>query len=168
MTAREDFRAAVREGITYRSSDALAAVIYAAGDAYVSAALASLAEALEAEAEYGGQHVAVSAAFRRSARMARERAGSLPGAPATPALVSADSPPDGAAPKTALSASDPREFGLNADDLRTAADHLYDATDTRLERAEWAHDRQVRLGQVRSRLRSLADAIAEPQSGDAP
>jgi hypothetical protein len=128
MTAREDFRAAVREGITYRSSDALAAVIYAAGDAYVSAALASLAEA----------------------------------------LVSADSPPDGAAPKTALSASDPREFGLNADDLRTAADHLYDATDTRLERAEWAHDRQVRLGQVRSRLRSLADAIAEPQSGDAP
>ena len=106
MTAREDFRSAVREAITYRESDALAAVIYAAGDAYVSAALLSLAEALEAEAEYGGQHVAVSAAFRRSARMARERAGSLPGAPVTPALVSSGSPPPSASVRGRLSATD--------------------------------------------------------------
>jgi hypothetical protein len=106
MTAREDFRAAVREGITYRSSDALAAVIYAAGDAYVSAALASLAEALEAEAEYGGQHVAVSAAFRRSARMARERAASALTLDAAPGLVSSDSPPPSASVRGRLSATD--------------------------------------------------------------
>ena len=56
---------------------------------------------------------------------------------------------------------DPRDFGLTADDLREAADHLYDATDTRLDHAEWTHDRQVCFGQIRSRLRSLADAIAE-------
>ena len=55
--------------------------------------------------------------------------------------------------------NDPRDFGLIADDLRIAADHLYDVTDARLNRAEWTHERQVQYGRIRSRLRGLADAI---------
>ena len=74
MTAREDFRAAVREGITYRSSDALAAMIYAAGDAYVTAALLSLAEAFDDMAA-GMRRDVTGSAFRYAANMARERAG---------------------------------------------------------------------------------------------
>ena len=51
---------------------------------------------------------------------------------------------------------DPREFGLTADDLRAAADRLYDATDQRLEPMTQV---SARFGHIRSRLRSLADAI---------
>jgi len=58
---------------------------------------------------------------------------------------------------------DPRDFGLTADDLRAAADHLYEAADTRMPRAGWTHKKQVRFGQIRSRLRSLADAIEKPK-----
>ena len=43
---------------------------------------------------------------------------------------------------------DPREFGLSADDLRQAADCLYDATGLRGgDHTAWAHERQVRFGQ---------------------
>jgi hypothetical protein len=57
---------------------------------------------------------------------------------------------------------DPREFGLTAADLRDAADRLYEPGDDRLDRIDWTHDTQVRYGQIRSRLRSLADAIDRP------
>ncbi len=53
---------------------------------------------------------------------------------------------------------DPREHGLTAADLRAAADRLYPADDPRLVRIEWANA-QARYGQIRSRLRSLADAL---------
>ena len=56
---------------------------------------------------------------------------------------------------------DPREFGLTAADLHAAADRLYAPGDDRLGRIGWTHDTQVRYGQIRSRLRSLADAIEE-------
>jgi hypothetical protein len=57
---------------------------------------------------------------------------------------------------------DPREFGLTAADLRAAADRLYEPGDDRLDRIDWTHGTQVRYGQIRSRLRSLADAIDRP------
>jgi hypothetical protein len=60
---------------------------------------------------------------------------------------------------------DPREFGLTAADLRTAADRLYEPGDDRLDRIDWTHDTQVRYGQIRSRLRSLADAIDRAVTG---
>ncbi len=54
---------------------------------------------------------------------------------------------------------DPRDYGLTADDLRAAADRLYAPDDSRLDAIEWTHAAQVRYGRIRSRLRSLADAI---------
>lgn len=54
---------------------------------------------------------------------------------------------------------DPREFGLTAADLRDAADRLYAPGDDRLDRIGWTHGAQARYGRIRSRLRSLADAI---------
>jgi hypothetical protein len=68
---------------------------------------------------------------------------------------------------------DPREFGLTAADLRAAADRLYEPGDDRLDRIGWTHGTQARYGQIRSRLRSLADAIepdepAEPEPEDQP
>jgi hypothetical protein len=54
---------------------------------------------------------------------------------------------------------DPRDYGLTADDLRDAADRLYAPGDPRLTPIEWTHAAQVRYGQIRSRLRGLADAI---------
>ena len=60
---------------------------------------------------------------------------------------------------------DPRDYGLTAADLRAAADRLYAPGDSRLELIAWDHDTQVRYGQVRSRLRSLADAIDDEAAG---
>lgn len=57
---------------------------------------------------------------------------------------------------TQPSPEDPREFGLTAADLRAAADRLYDAGDQRLEPMTQV---SARFGRIRSRLRSLADAI---------
>ena len=57
---------------------------------------------------------------------------------------------------------DPRDYGLTAADLRDAADRLYAPDDDRLEPIAWDHDTQVRYGQIRSRLRNLADAIDVP------
>lgn len=54
---------------------------------------------------------------------------------------------------------DPREFGLTAADLRDAADRLYAPVDDRLGRLDWTHGMQARYGQIRSRLRGLADAV---------
>ena len=54
---------------------------------------------------------------------------------------------------------DPREFGLTAADLRTAADRLYPPGDSRLDRAEGTWSEAERFGRIRSRLRDLADAI---------
>lgn len=54
---------------------------------------------------------------------------------------------------------DPRDYGLTASDLRDAADRLYEPGDDRLDTIDWTHDTQVRYGQIRSRLRALADAI---------
>jgi len=63
-----------------------------------------------------------------------------------------------------MSAEDPRDYGLTAADLREAADLMYEPGDRRAEPTPWTHDQQVRRGQIRSRLRSLADAIdAEAQ-----
>ena len=93
MTAREDFRAAVREGITYRSSDALAAMIYAAGDAYVTAALLSLAADLERFALTADTDSVIrtaGSAYRHAAQMARERASASPGATNPAQSVSGD------------------------------------------------------------------------------
>ena len=53
------------------------------------------------------------------------------------------------------------DFGITAGDLRTAADRLYAPGDQRLDRIEWTHEAQVRYGTLRSRLRSLADAVEE-------
>lgn len=53
---------------------------------------------------------------------------------------------------------DPRDFGLTADVIRTIADRLYDAGDPRLDPMKRV---SVRFGEVRSRLRALADAIEE-------
>ena len=53
---------------------------------------------------------------------------------------------------------DPREFGLNADDLDAVADRLYDPGDKRLEPMA---DVSARFGMIRSHIRSLADAIRE-------
>ncbi len=61
---------------------------------------------------------------------------------------------------------DPRGFGLTAADLRTAADRLYEPGDDRLDQIDWTHDTQVRYGQIRSRLRGLADAIEPIMTGD--
>ena len=54
---------------------------------------------------------------------------------------------------------DPRDFGLTAADLRTAADRLYPPADSRLDRAAGTWGEAVEFGRIRSRLRSLADAI---------
>lgn len=61
--------------------------------------------------------------------------------------------------------ADPREFGLTAADLRTAADRLYPPADSRLDRAEGTWGEAVGFGRIRSRLRSLADAI-DPDEPD--
>jgi hypothetical protein len=53
---------------------------------------------------------------------------------------------------------DPRDFGLTAEDLRAVADRLYDLDDPRLEHEDRISER---YGLIRSRLRSLADAIEE-------
>ena len=92
MTAREDFRAAVREAVTYRSSDDLAAAIGRAGDAYMGAALLSLAAELEAESlalrksGLPSEHIA-AAAFWDAAQLARQRAAGGPGAISGPGLA---------------------------------------------------------------------------------
>ena len=54
---------------------------------------------------------------------------------------------------------DPRDYGLTASDLRDAADLLYAPGDDRLGLIDWTLGAQVRYGQIRSRLRALADAI---------
>ena len=54
---------------------------------------------------------------------------------------------------------DPREFGLNAADLDSVADRLYDIDDTRLDPMI---NVSSHFGTIRSRLRSLADAIRKP------
>jgi hypothetical protein len=61
---------------------------------------------------------------------------------------------------SAVASEDPRDYGLIATDLRRAADRLYAPDDSRLEVITWDHDTQVRYGQIRSHLRSLADAIS--------
>ena len=72
MTAREDFRAAVRKAATYPGQSF--AAIDRAGDEYASAALLSLAAAFDDMA--GGMRRDVTgSAFRYAANMARERAG---------------------------------------------------------------------------------------------
>ena len=55
-----------------------------------------------------------------------------------------------------MAACDPRDFGLAGEDLRSVADRLYDCADSRLDPM---HDVSVRFGQIRSRLRGLADAL---------
>ena len=121
MTAREDFRAAVREaersGCLFTEGQVRA--IFRAGDAYVTAALLALAAELEAGADdieavagaswwtravlestviSGDSETAVKV-FRRAAQMARSRA-------ANPGLVSADSPPPSASVLRRLSATE--------------------------------------------------------------
>jgi hypothetical protein len=59
---------------------------------------------------------------------------------------------------------DPREFGLTAANLRTAADRLYPPADPRLDRVAGTWGEAVEFGRIRSRLRDLADAI-DPQEG---
>lgn len=59
---------------------------------------------------------------------------------------------------------DPREYGLTAADLNAAADQLYDPGDPRREPVEWTWETQARYGQIRSRLRGLADAIENAQT----
>lgn len=54
---------------------------------------------------------------------------------------------------------DPREFGLTATDLNDAADRLYGPDDSRLRPLDWDQGTQARYGQIRSRLRALADAL---------
>lgn len=54
---------------------------------------------------------------------------------------------------------DPRDYELTADDLRTAADRLYPPGDQRLAAVEHSHETASRYGQIRSRLRTLADAL---------
>jgi hypothetical protein len=56
-------------------------------------------------------------------------------------------------------AVDPREFGLTAADLNDAADLIYAPGDSRLDRVKWDQAAQVRYGQIRSRLRGLAEAL---------
>jgi len=58
-------------------------------------------------------------------------------------------------------AEDPRDFGITAAGLRAAADRLYAPDDQRLNRLDWTHQTQERYGQLRSRLRALADAMEE-------
>lgn len=53
------------------------------------------------------------------------------------------------------------DFGLTAADLRAAADRLYAPGDQRLDPIDWTHDVQVRYGVIRSRMRSMADALDE-------
>jgi hypothetical protein len=57
---------------------------------------------------------------------------------------------------------DPREFGLAAADLRAAANRLYQAGDSRLPACDGSHGEAVTFGRIRTRLRSLADAIEAP------
>lgn len=52
------------------------------------------------------------------------------------------------------------DFGLTADDLNDAADLLYEVDDARRSDFEWTHGAQTRFGQIRSRLRGMADALA--------
>jgi hypothetical protein len=59
----------------------------------------------------------------------------------------------------AVMSEDPRDYGLTAADLRTAADRLYQPGDPRLCRCAGSHAEAARFGLIRSRLRGLADAI---------
>jgi hypothetical protein len=81
----------------------------------------------------------------------------------------------GRAGRAPAATEDPREFGLTAADLRTAADRLYPPGDPRLDRVgaggmpietgvagTWGE--AAEFGRIRSRLRDLADAI-DPQEG---
>ena len=54
---------------------------------------------------------------------------------------------------------DPREFDLTAADLNDAADRLYGPDDGRLRPLDRNEGTQARYGQIRSRLRALADAL---------
>jgi hypothetical protein len=56
-------------------------------------------------------------------------------------------------------ALDPRQFGLTAADLNDAADRLYEPGDSRLKPLEWSQETQARYGRIRSRLRTLAEAL---------
>ncbi|HET9969825.1 MAG TPA: hypothetical protein VFQ68_16440 [Streptosporangiaceae bacterium] len=58
-----------------------------------------------------------------------------------------------------MTTEDPCDYGLTAADLREAADLLYEPGDRRAAPSPWTHDQQVRRGQIRSRLRGLADAL---------
>lgn len=64
---------------------------------------------------------------------------------------------------------DPRDYGLTAADLHAAADRLYPPGDPRLYPLPATLDAAVRLGEIRSRLHGLADAIEDdppPQDDD--
>lgn len=61
---------------------------------------------------------------------------------------------------------DPRDHRLTAGDLRAAADRLYGPGDERLDVIDWTHDTQVRYGQIRSRLRALADSIDHDEAAN--
>jgi hypothetical protein len=71
------------------------------------------------------------------------------------------------AARVELLTEDPREFGLTAADLRTAANRLYQPGDSRLAPVTYTHGEAVRFGRIRSRLRDLADAI-DPEERSAP
>lgn len=58
---------------------------------------------------------------------------------------------------------DPRDFGLSSADLHLAADRLYQAGDDRLDAEAGTPDEAVHYGTIRTRLRSLADAIGRPE-----
>jgi hypothetical protein len=62
-----------------------------------------------------------------------------------------------------MSTEDPREYGLTAADLRTAADRLYPPGDPRLDPVAHTHEVAVPFGRIRTRLRGLADAIDPKQ-----
>lgn len=65
-------------------------------------------------------------------------------------------------------ADDPRDYGLTAADLHTAADRLYPPGDPRLDPCAGDHAEAAEFGRIRSRLCDLADAIEgpDPVSGD--
>lgn len=58
---------------------------------------------------------------------------------------------------------DPREYGLTAEDLHAAADLLYPGDDPRLQQPAWTLAEAARFGRIRSRLRSMADALEHRQ-----
>lgn len=59
---------------------------------------------------------------------------------------------------------DPAEYGLSAADLHDTAARLYPPTDPRFEPLDWTFAEQARYGQIRSRLRAMADALEGRQA----